>query len=281
MLPADSVVAGVYRVRRLLGEGGFGRVYAGTDTRTGGAVAIKTEALDAPVPQLLIEHKVLHGDLAGVFGFPRAYWFSVEHGVHVLVMERLGADLEHLRGAAPGGVLPCATVMDVARQVLQRLAALHSRGIIHRDVKPDNLLYGLGPASGTVFLIDFGLAKRVAAPGHDHIPADTQRKRLIGTPRFTSINCHLGHQQSRRDDLEALVYVLVYLVKGSLPWQGLPAPGPDDTNYSAICAAKQAAEPPVLCVGLPPVFAYTLAYARGLAFDALPDYPHLLAMWDH
>ncbi|KAI0310387.1 kinase-like domain-containing protein, partial [Amylostereum chailletii] len=102
---------------------------------------------------------------------------------------------------------------------ISHLESLHSRGYIHRDIKPSNFLFGLEEESMRVFLIDFGLAHRYIDPDSGrHIPFN-HTKELIGTPRWASINAHSGIEQSRRDDLESLAYVLIYFARGSLPWQ--------------------------------------------------------------
>ena len=105
---------------------------------------------------------------------------------------------------------------------------MHSKLLIHRDIKPDNFLVGLGPMSHTIYIIDFGLTKKYRdAKTGQHIPY-RNNKNLTGTARYASINTHLGVEQSRRDDLEGIIYVLLYFIRGSLPWQGLPAKNKHD-----------------------------------------------------
>lgn len=92
---------------------------------------------------------------------------------------------------------------------------------MHRDIKPENFLMGLGKKSHIVHIIDFGLSKRYRdSKTHQHIQYK-ENKNLTGTARYASVNAHLGIEQARRDDLESIGYVLVYLVNGSLPWQNL------------------------------------------------------------
>ena len=109
----------------------------------------------------------------------------------------------------------------LADQMITRLEFIHSQNFLHRDMKPDNFLMGTGSKKGQVYLIDFGLSKRYRdAKTGEHIPY-RDGKSLTGTARYASVNTHVGVEQSRRDDLEAVGYILIYFLKGVLPWQGL------------------------------------------------------------
>merc|ERR1719362_1786044 len=102
--------------------------------------------------------------------------------------------------------------------MLRRLEDLHALGIIHRDVKPDNFALGRGVQSNVVYLIDFGLAKQYYChKAERHIPY-IENKGLTGTAKYASVNVHLGIEQSRRDDIQALGYTLLYFLRGNLPW---------------------------------------------------------------
>merc|ERR1739848_972779 len=150
----------------------------------------------------------------------------------------------------------------------------HAKNFIHRDIKPDNFLIGLGKKANQVHGIDFGLAKKYRDPKtQQHIPY-RENKNLTGTARYASLNAHLGLEQSRRDDLEAIGYVLVYFLEGSLPWQGIKA-GAKQDKYGAIMEKKMAMPMHELCSGLPQEFTTYLSYCRDLAFDAEPDYRYL------
>ncbi|KAK6249065.1 hypothetical protein QUC31_020630 [Theobroma cacao] len=151
---------------------------------------------------------------------------------------------------------------------------MHAKGFLHRDIKPDNFLMGLGRKANQVYIIDFGLAKRYRDPTTNrHIPY-RENKNLTGTARYASCNTHLGIEQSRRDDLESLGYVLLYFLRGSLPWQGLKA-ATKKQKYDKICEKKLSTPIEVLCKSHPVEFASYFHYCHSLTFDQRPDYGFL------
>lgn len=111
-----------------------------------------------------------------------------------------------------GGSYSIKCVCMMSQQIVSRLEFLHNKTFMHRDQKPDNYCIGRGRKRTTMYLIDFGLSKRFIVGG-SHIPYK-EKKPMIGTVRYCSINSQNGIEQSRRDDLESLGYILVYLVKG-------------------------------------------------------------------
>ncbi|GMQ08261.1 hypothetical protein CsSME_00052065 [Camellia sinensis var. sinensis] len=163
---------------------------------------------------------------------------------------------------------------EVAIKLINRVEFVHSKSFLHRDIKPDNFLMGLGRRANQVYVIDFGLAKKYRdSSTHQHIPY-RENKNLTGTARYASMNTHLGIEQSRRDDLESLGYVLMYFLRGSLPWQGLKA-GTKKQKYEKISEKKVSTSIEALCRGYPTEFASYFHYCRSLRFDDKPDYAYL------
>ena len=149
-----------------------------------------------------------------------------------------------------GGKLSLRSMWSIADQSLTRIEKVHERFLIHRDIKPDNLAIGLGRRSDTIYILDFGLAKQYRSPKtKKHIPYK-ENKDLTGSIRYASLNTHLGIEQARRDDLESLGFVYVYLTNGKLPWQGLPAKDQED-RYRKVLKIMSKTTIEELCKDLP------------------------------
>ncbi|CAA6662500.1 unnamed protein product [Spirodela intermedia] len=258
----DHVVGGKFKLGRKIGSGSFGEIYHGVDVQSGEEVAIKLESVKTKRPQLHYESK-LYVLLQGGTGIPHLKWFGVEGECNIMVIDLLGPSLEDLFNYC-NRKFTLKTVLMLADQMINRVEYLHTRGFLHRDIKPDNFLMGLRRRANQVYVIDYGLAKRYREfQTHKHIPY-RENKNLTGTARYASINTHLGVEQSRRDDLESLGYVLMYFLRGSLPWQGLKAG-----------TKKQNTTKSVLCKNHPPEFISYFHYCRNLKFDDKPNYSYL------
>lgn len=228
-----------------------------------------------------------------IVGIPNVRWYGVECEYNVMVLDLLGPSLEALFDFCERK-FTLKTVLMLVDQMLSRIEYVHTKSFIHRDIKPDNFLVGLGKRAHQVFCIDFGLAKKYRdLKTHAHIMY-VENRSLTGTARYASLNTHLGIEQSRRDDLESVGYVLVYFLRGSLPWQGIRA-ATKKQKYDKISQKKLTTPPEALCKGLPGMrlsidlsgfwvacselvvaeFVTYFNYVRSLRFDERPDYSYL------
>ncbi|KAL1674451.1 kinase-like protein [Schizophyllum commune] len=269
-----NVVGVHYRVGKKIGEGSFGVIFEGTNLLNSQTVAIKFEPRKAEAPQLRDECRS-YRILAGSVGIPTIHHFGQEGLHNILVIDLLGPSLEDLFDMC-GRKFSVKTVCMAARQMITRVQTIHEKNLIYRDIKPDNFLIGR-PGTKTaniIHVVDFGMAKQYRDPKtKQHIPY-RERKSLSGTARYMSINTHLGREQSRRDDLEALGHVFMYFLRGSLPWQGLKA-ATNKQKYEKIGEKKQTTPIKELCEGFPEEFGIYLNYVRKLGFEETPDYDFL------
>ncbi|AQK44846.1 Putative casein kinase family protein [Zea mays] len=268
----EHVVGGKFKLGKKIGSGSFGELYLGVNMQSDEEVAVKLESVKSRHPQLHYESK-LYMLLQGGTGIPHLKWFGVEREYNVMVIDLLGPSMEDLFNYC-SRKFSLKTVLMLADQMISRVEYMHTRGFLHRDIKPDNFLMGLGRKANQVFVIDYGLAKKYRdLQTHKHIPY-RENKNLTGTARYASVNTHLGVEQSRRDDLESLGYVLMYFLRGSLPWQGLKA-GTKKQKYDIISEKKMLTPVEVLCKSHPSEFTAYFHYCRSLRFEDKPDYSYL------
>ncbi|KAI5891655.1 kinase-like protein [Schizophyllum commune H4-8] len=283
-------VGGRYSLQEEIAMGGCGTVFLGVHTVAGKEVAIKLEPAVAKHSPLKQESKI-YKTLMGGPGVPWIMYSGKQGDYNVLVIDLLGPSLEDLFKMC-NRHFSLKTVLLLTDQLLSRIEFIHSHHFVHRDVKPANFVMGTGKASHLVNVIDFGLAKKYRDPRTcAHIPYKQDDVHGVGTSLFAAINTHFGVEASRRDDLESLAYMLIYFLRGSLPWRKIRPPPeappghPDPSHYDPVTAtwnatrdAKLAAEP-LLTAGLPPEFDVLFRYARGLEFDDLPDYAGLRSLF--
>ncbi|KAF4524239.1 hypothetical protein B566_EDAN012177 [Ephemera danica] len=281
--PSYKVVHNRYKIIDEIGRGSFGLVLKGYDEATTKYVAIKLERVDdntnglwRPRSQLKNEdtiYKILRGGqgIAKTFFYGRHQTDMLQY--NVLITELLGKDLSHYFNIC-NRKFSIKTTLLLADQIISLIEYVHFKGVIHRDIKPENFVMGPEntPLENRLYIIDFGLAK----PYRDmstkvHITPENQTVGLVGTARYASVNALQGKTQSRRDDLEACAYMLLYFLRGELPWQNIPGSTKQE-KHEKICQVKKSLSPNELCIGLPVVFQQFLAYCKGLPFLSEPRY---------
>ena len=275
-------------VGKRIGAGNFGEVRVGMNVRTGEKVAIKIEISSegnstskaALKARLRLEFQMLSERYRGVprgqkvKGFPRPLHFGRCGSADCMVLDLLGPNLEDLFEML-GRRFSLKTVLMVALQLLDRLEQVHRRGLVYRDVKPENFLLGRrgGGDGDVIHLVDFGLTAPYLDSAGRHL-AYRDVKTMTGTARYMSVRTHMGKLQSRRDDLESAGYVLVYFARGSLPWQGYRTRTLKE-KCRKIRDTKLRMSPEEICRGLPHQFTAYMTNVKELGFYEDPDYEYL------
>ena len=258
-----------YEIIKKLGTGAFGTVYKALHKKSGNIVAIKIENKDKH-SRLVHEVKIYKAlQKNNALGFPRLYDYMEKPKNNICIMDYLGPSLEDLFEFS-NNTFSIKTVLMIGIQVLNRIEELHNLGYIHRDIKPDNFLIGTGKKKSRIFLIDFGLSKTYLDTEQNHVEYRTDRN-FTGSFRYSSIRNHKGIEQSRRDDLESIGYMLIFFLKGKLPWQGLRGSTKSKRSEN-IFNTKNSTSLSELCKGIPREFHLYMKYCRVLRFLQKPDY---------
>ena len=263
-----------YKLLKKLGSGSFGCIYSAV--YEGQYYAIKLENKNNG--QNLIENEAYIMSYLSGPGLPivKSYGYSSRH--NILVMELMGKSLEDIFESLVVKKMTVRCVCNIAYQMMEIMEYIHKKHIIHRDIKPDNFVIGRGEKKKYVYLLDFGLAKKYRSSRTlEHYPI-VKSKNLIGTARYASINALNGLTQSRRDDLEAIGYVLMYFLRGRLPWQGIPVRNKEE-RYRKIMEKKMATSAEELCQGFPNEFTNYINYTRNLQYEQDPDYGFLKSLF--
>ena len=202
----------------------------------------------------------------------KSFGYSSRH--NILVMELMGKSLEDIFENLYVKKMSKRCVCNIGYQMIEILEYIHNKHIVHRDIKPDNFVVGRNEKRKYIYILDFGLSKKYRSSRTlKHSPIH-KSKNLTGTARYASINALDGLSQSRRDDLEATGYVLMYFLRGKLPWQGIPAKNKED-RYRKIMEKKIATSPEELCNGFPVQFSEYIKYTRSLLYEQDPNYEYL------
>ena len=258
-------------LNRKIGSGSFGHIYQCLNVKTNEIYACKIESINELNPQLYHESKIMNL-IKNTNGFPTCYCFCCTEQDKVIIMDYLGPNLDTIMNTLSKKKFSLKTSLMIMIQCLERLKNLHDKGIIHRDMKPENFVIGRKNKERTIYLIDFGLSKKYINEYNMHISMKKDRN-IIGTVRYISMNTHQGLEQSRRDDLESLFYIIVYFIKGELPWQGVKAKNKTEKYNKIYELKKKTTETDgELCKNLSNGFQTIIDYILELEFTEKPDY---------
>ena len=257
-----------YKAIKKLGEGSFGKVYKAE--YKGEYYALKFES-HSEGQNLLETEATIMSYLKGP-NIPLIKTFGFSGDYNILVMQLLGQSLEDIFNKR--GKFHVKTTAMLGYQMLNVLQFIHDKHIIHRDIKPDNYVMGLNDMNAVLYLLDFGLAKKYRSSKTLEQYPYIKKKKLTGTARYASIHALEEMEQSRRDDLESTGYVLMYFLRGNLPWQGLKLKAKDN-RYQKILDKKKATTSDELCKNFPIEFKQFIDYTRNLGYTENPDYDKL------
>ena len=266
----NTVFFNKYRLVEKLGEGTFGMIFKCESTD--GLCAFKFEKKRYGRRSLLKAESEVMIELKG-FGIPKIISYIENDDYNIMIMELLGKSLEVLAQQYADEKLSLKTCCMLGIEMLKIIKKIHDNHFIHRDIKPDNFAIGYSDQS-QLYLIDFGLAKQYRNAKTLQQKPMQKNKKLTGTARYASINALRGYDQSRRDDLESIGYVLAYLLRGNLPWQGIVVKTKEE-KYAKILYRKQSITSEQLFFGFPNELCTYINYCKNLGYEEEPKYDYL------
>ena len=260
-------------LNKKIGSGSFGQIYQCLNKKSNEILACKIESINELKPQLYHESKIMFL-LKNCTGFPTCYDFILTGQDKILIMDYLGPNLDTIMKKLPSNdnikKFSIKTSLMIMIQCIERLKTLHEKGIIHRDIKPENFVIGPKNKERLIYLIDFGLSKKIS--NDKKIPSVKVDRNIIGTMRYISMNTHQGYEQGKRDDLESLFYIIIYFIKGELPWQNIKCKTRAEKYSKIYEIKKKVTDNKELVEGLPIEMEKILEYILELNFFEKPNY---------
>lgn len=257
-----DIVNNKYKIIEKIGNGSFGSIYKGENIRTGEYVAIKIEPITTATKLLLNESRV-YQYLSHMQGIPNIKWYGKDNANYYMVINLLGDSLETLI-KKHRIKFTLKTVLYIGIELLKLIKTIHDHKLVHRDIKPDNFLFGPNNDKRQIYLIDFGFCKSYMN-GNKHMEIKNTSG-LIGSLNYASINAHDLKELSRRDDLESLGYLLIYLFIGKLSWQEIK-----DKDQIKIMKIEILDD-----TSIPYVLLDYIKYVRSLEFKDEPKYDRII-----
>ncbi|CAK82001.1 unnamed protein product (macronuclear) [Paramecium tetraurelia] len=257
-------------VKKKISSGAFGVVFLVFDKQTNQDAALKLEKEDNEEMRSLEREVEILKQLNDAEGTPKLIWCGNESEFNIMVIQLLGRDLSYFFRQQKKFSLKCT--IQIAYECVNILKNIHNKNVVHRDLKPENIL--MSKDNDAIYIVDFGISKIYCIQG-EHMPFKSD-KTFMGTPRYASVAAHLGHEISRKDDLESLFYVILYFLRGSLPWQNLPVSESERTK--AVGEIKQNIDLNELCINQPHELVEILLYLKSLNFLDQPNYQYILQL---
>ena len=267
---SSLVFNNLYQIDKKISEGSFGTVYSGFNQKNSQKVAIKIEKNAISMYNTLYKEAQILKKIQGIEGIPRLFYCGQKFIYRAMVLELVGQDL--LQFYKRFRRFSLKTVCKIGCSLITILQKIHEKGVVHRDLKPENVAVGLDKTNSLIYLLDFGIAKEFLENGK-HIPYMEGRP-FIGTIRFASLAAHKGVELSRKDDLESLGYLLVFFLKGKLPWQ-IGKKMTQTERKKTVAGLKENMKLEELCMKLPITFINFLKYVKNLSFKEKPNYDYL------
>ncbi len=263
-----------YVIKGRLGSGEFGEIVMGENKNTGRKVAIKIGRETDSI--MLMNEAKIYNVLAGEEGFPKMLGYGKEGKYSYLIMELLGKSLESKKREY--GKYKVGDVIKIGISIFKKLEKLHDIGYIHRDLKPENIVYGDANDSEEIYIIDYGLTAGYMVGGV-HIDR-REITSVIGTPRYISLNVHRGYLPSRRDDIESVGYILIYLLVEKLPWQDI-SESDMKKRLKIVERIKRDEDILELYPELSMEFLTIIKYSRELKYMERPNYRYLCGILEN
>lgn len=260
----SNIINNKYILINKLGEGSFGSIYKGQNIRTKEYVAIKVETIQS-ANKLLKNESIIYNYLNKCNGMPNVRWFGKDETNYYMVIDLLGQTIQQLKDTYK--TIPLKIVLQIGIKIVNLLNIIHDKGLIHRDIKPENFLFGLNTKKNDIFIIDFGFSK-VYINNDAHIEMKRTHN-IIGSNIYVSLNGHNYMELSRRDDMESLGYMLIYLYLGELPWNNATEPNLNEK-------IKQMKLKILNDESIPGVLIDYLEYVRSLEFTDTPNYSSIV-----
>ncbi len=256
-----TIINNKYTILHKIGSGSFGSIYKGQNIRTKEYVAIKVEPINTDL-KLLKNESNIYQYLRGCNGIPNVKWFGKDNNNYYMVINLLYESLQDLKNKLH--IFSLRLVLKIGIKILDLLKTIHEKGLIHRDIKPDNFLFGPN-GYNDLYIIDFGFCKSYI-DNNVHKPIKATHS-MIGSRNYASIMSHNCYELSRRDDIESLSYMLCYFCKGTLPWS-------NECNETIIIHQKE--QLVLYNDDYPSVIVELLRYARALKYEETPNYSLLI-----